>query len=80
MATAVNAWPPTVTAAPGSIDAHAHGLLSQASGALLVVLMLRGVWRVGLGPWLGSLGESLNTTPQRDTHGHGHEHHAHAHG
>jgi uncharacterized membrane protein YraQ (UPF0718 family) len=58
---------------------HEHGLFSQASAILLMLLLARAVWRNGLRSWLGSLGEALEL--ESEHHGHSHDHaHAHAHG
>jgi hypothetical protein len=53
--------------------AHEHGLFAYACVVLLVLLLVRAVWRNGLRVWLGSLGEAIG-------HDHKHDHTGHAHG
>jgi ABC-type nickel/cobalt efflux system permease component RcnA len=59
--------------------AHEHGVFSQASAILLLLLLLRAVWRNGLRSWLGALGEALELETEHHGHSHAHGHdHAHA--
>jgi len=62
--------------ATAEVVEHDHGLLQYASLVLLIVLIVRAVWRTGLRSWLGSLGEGLSFQAEPHSHAHG----AHAHG
>jgi uncharacterized membrane protein YraQ (UPF0718 family) len=62
---------------PGEM-AHEHGMFSYACAVLLLLLLVRAVWRNGLRTWLGSLGESLTVETKPHAHAHAHVH-AHAH-
>ena len=52
-------FPSLQTAASVVGHQHDYGLWSYGSAALLIVLVLRAVWRSGLRTWLSSLGEVL---------------------
>jgi uncharacterized membrane protein YraQ (UPF0718 family) len=60
-----------------SLAEHSHGAFSYVCAVLLLVLLVRAVWRNGLRTWLGSLGETLTFDAP---HAHAHAHGAHSHG
>jgi uncharacterized membrane protein YraQ (UPF0718 family) len=65
---------------------HTHGVLAWASAAILGAVLLRQLWRSGLGPWLEILDAATHPHPHgaahdhEPNHDHGHDHgHDHAH-
>lgn len=46
---------------------HGYGVISYVSGLLLVLLVVRAVWRSGLRTWLASLGQVLIPEPEGAT-------------
>lgn len=86
LAYSVNALGPALAlpAADQLAVEHEHGPLAYLAALVLLVLVLRAVWRDGLRSWLGSLGEALSVEAAPDgaqpAHAHAHGHHGHAHG
>ena len=79
MALAVNLFLPRVGTPEVLSAGHHYGVWAYVSGALLVILVLRAVWRNGLRTWLSSLGEvSIQDDSLDHSHGtHGHPGHGH---
>ena len=75
----VNTWLPVAELPKALTEGHTHGLGAYVSGALLVLLVLRAMWRSGLRTWLSSLGE-VTIEDDAAEHAHaGHVHHGHGH-
>jgi hypothetical protein len=75
LALATNRYLPAIDVHAHAVVSHErHGVLAIASGALLGLLLLRGIWLGGARRWLASLGD----IGEGHEH-HGHEHHAHDH-
>lgn len=75
----VNRVWPDVSAQVSVADAHAHSPASVLSSVVVLLFILRAVWRSGLRNWLSSLGEVLVVGDRDDAVHHGHSHHGHAH-
>jgi len=71
----LNAVPMNFQASAEAIADHAHGPVAYVGTGVLLLLVIRAIWREGLRTWLGSLGEGLGTHAHHGhDHGHGHDH------